>query len=393
MPRIEGVLPWRWVTARAKTSAKFVLRGAYVMYLLARDRRTPWLVRGAAVISLGYVASPFQLLPDYLPVIGFFDDAAVLALGLFVARLLVPSHVMAEHRASAERVFPGDPQGRGPKLPSPLGDEFSRPPLAFGVDPARRQFYSLRQSRYDALAEDISDWAGAAGCEKLRLLVIGCGVAAELRHLAAKPHFEKLAVSGANLDGAKIYQREAYEEVFVGDLVGGYPEIRSNAYDVVVCEQVLEHLDEIDLAIATLGRVLKPGGRAIVGVPIFPPPLHLIRKHVVPKIDALLSRRQSRGHRQAFSLFSFLSAMKTHSGLRVVKVRGFRVISGGLLQSLDNYRWWWRLNRRVGEVIPAFCIEVQAIMEKPRHDREREERNCGTPPGCDFNILRKEPLQ
>jgi uncharacterized membrane protein YkvA (DUF1232 family)/SAM-dependent methyltransferase len=339
-----------------------VLRNTYLMYLLARDRRTPWIARGVAGASVGYVAFPFNLIPDYIPVIGFFDDATVVALGVFLARRLVPSHVVAEHYATVDRLFP---VGFVPPPPTPRGDRFARPNCAFGVDPARCQFYSLRQSRYDALAKDIDNWAAAAECEKLRLLIIGCGVGIELRHLEIKPHFEKLAISGANLDDAHIYRREAYEELFIGDLTDGYPKIGSGAYDIVVCEQVLEHLDEIDAAIATLGRVLKPGGKAIVGVPIFPPPLHLIRKHIVPRVDAILARRRSRGHRQAFSLFSFLSAMRTHSGLKLLRIRGFRVISGGVLRWLDNYRWWWRLNRRLGELIPALCIEVQAIMEKP----------------------------
>ena len=160
---------------------------------------------------------------------------------------------------------------------------------AFGIDPARRERYSLRQSRYDALAQDVSDWASSVDGEKLRLLIVGCGVGTELLHLANKPHFEKLAVSGANLS-SEIHQEETYDELFIGNLMHGYPAIGSNVYDIVVCEQVLEHLDEIDVAMATIGRVLKPGGRAIIGVPIFPPPLHLARRHIVPRLDALLRR-------------------------------------------------------------------------------------------------------
>ncbi len=369
--------------AVARGSARFVLRGAYLMYLLAGDRRTPWIARGVALASLGYVAVPFNLIPDYIPVIGFLDDAAVVAFGLFLARLLVPPHLIAEHRQSADRLFATARRENAAKPGNAALGRSQSSGLAFGVDPARRQFYSLRQSRYDALAEDISEWAGkAAGCEKLRLLIIGCGVGAELSHLEAKAHFEKLGISGANLDDEKIYRREAYETLFFGDLMGGYPQIGANAYDVVVCEQALEHLDAIEVAIATLGRVLKPGGRAIVGVPIFPAPLHLVRKHIVPKIDALLRRRSSRGHRQAFSLRSFLSALTLHSGLKVLKVRGFRILSGGLLQWLDSYRWWWRLNRRLGEWIPALCIEVQAVMEKPQGRLPAGGRGCGPLPGC-----------
>jgi SAM-dependent methyltransferase len=237
--------------------------------------------------------------------------------------------------------------------------------MAFGIDPARREYYSLRQSRYDALAQDVSDWAGAAAGQKLHLLIIGCGVGTELRHLAAKPHFEALAISGANLDDRQIHRRDSYEALFIGDLTHGYPDISSESYDFIVCEQVLEHLDRIEVAIATIGRLLKPGGRAIVGVPIFAPPLHLMRRHLVPWLDALVGRRRSRGHRQAFSLFSFRRALLRHSGLDLLQIRGFRLISGGLLRRLENYRWWWRLNRRLGALLPALCIEIQAVVAKP----------------------------
>jgi SAM-dependent methyltransferase len=243
-------------------------------------------------------------------------------------------------------------------------------PYLFGSDPRPGQRYSLRQSRYDALAQDVSQWAGAAAQagRPLQVLIVGCAAGNELRHLLAKPHFDNIVLSGANADDNYLarFSREPYRDIFIGDLMAGYPEIPSDAYDVVICEQVLEHLPRLPLAIATLARVLKPGGRLVVGVPIFPPPLHLTRRHLVPKLDALMKRRRQRGHVQAFSLRSFLAEMRRHSPLRLVKARGFRIISGGPLRPLEDRHWWWKLNRRLGELLPAACIEVQAIMEKPQ---------------------------
>jgi ubiquinone/menaquinone biosynthesis C-methylase UbiE len=146
--------------------------------------------------------------------------------------------------------------------------------------------------------------------------------------------------------------------------VEGYPEIPSNAYDVVVCEQVLEHFARIDAAVATPARILKPDGRLLVGVPIFLPPLHLIRKYLVPKLDRIFAPHRSRGHERAFSEFTILRSLKQIPQLQLLEVRGFRVISGGLLRPLENYRWWWRLNRWIGKAMPALCIEIQVIMRK-----------------------------
>jgi SAM-dependent methyltransferase len=69
-----------------------------------------------------------------------------------------------------------------------------------------------------------------------------------------------------------LYRKNLLHEFFVGDLLNGYPEILSNSYDVVVCEQVLEHLPKIDIPLKALVRILKPNGKLIVGVPIFLPP-------------------------------------------------------------------------------------------------------------------------
>ncbi len=244
---------------------------------------------------------------------------------------------------------------------------FPKPRHAFGVDPSRRHFYSLRQSRYDAIASDIDRWAAhAAGAGRtLSVLDVGCGTGVVLRYLESRPTFSHLVISATDVSRFTGYKSELYHQKFVGDLREGYPEIPSDAYDVVVCEQVLEHLDTLDTAIATLERVLKPGGRLIVGVPIFIPPLHLLRKHAVPRLDRLAGRRQGRGHLQAFSLASFVREMRRCSSLILLETRGFRVISGGVLQPLEHFRWWWRLNRAIGEWVPALCIEMQAVMEKP----------------------------
>ena len=239
------------------------------------------------------------------------------------------------------------------------------PRLAFGVDPSRPERYSLRQARYAALADDISEWAGTAAQrgETLSLLDVGCGWGPLLRHLDTKPHFDSIEISAADVSDTALYRKDLYRDYFIGDLTGGYPEIPSEHYNVVVCEQVLEHLAALDAAIATLVRVLRPGGTLVVGVPIFSPPLHLARKHLVPLLPHAL-RPDDSTHQQAFSLASFLRELRKQPALTVETVRGFRIVSGGLLRPLENYRWWWRFNRRLGELLPAACIEAQIIARK-----------------------------
>ncbi len=65
--------------------------------------------------------------------------------------------------------------------------------------------------------------------------------------------------------------------------------------------------------------------------------------------------------------------MRRHSKLQLVEVRGFRIISGGILRHLEHFRWWWKFNRWLAAKVPALCIEIQAIMEKPAAEPSRRE--------------------
>src|SRR6516164_8926826 len=178
----------------------------------------------------------------------------------------------------------------------------SLPRRAFGVDPKRTQRYNLRQARYDALASDIDVLAGnvAQSDRRLAVLDIGCGRGTAATHLSAKPNFHFIDIDAIEVKPGAYRKLDTslYRSIFYGDLTKGYPELRSSSYDVVICEQVLEHLTDLDIAIETIGRLVKPGGRAFVGVPIFLPPLHLVRRHIVPLFDRFIGRKRQRGHVQ-----------------------------------------------------------------------------------------------
>ncbi len=72
------------------------------MWLCARDPRTPWYAKALAVAVAGYAFSPIDLIPDFIPVLGYLDDLILVPAGLWLVLRLIPPHVLAEHRATAE---------------------------------------------------------------------------------------------------------------------------------------------------------------------------------------------------------------------------------------------------------------------------------------------------
>ena len=92
---------------RWKIWARTIKRDAHALYLAARDPRVPWYAKALAILVAAYAASPIDLIPDFIPIIGYLDDLIIVPLGIALVIRLVPPEIMAEHRklaaASQER--------------------------------------------------------------------------------------------------------------------------------------------------------------------------------------------------------------------------------------------------------------------------------------------------
>jgi uncharacterized membrane protein YkvA (DUF1232 family) len=89
------------VLKRLKEWARAIKRDVHALWLAARDPRTPWYAKALALAIAAYALSPIDLIPDFIPVLGYLDDAILLPLAILLAIRLVPPDVMAEHRAAA----------------------------------------------------------------------------------------------------------------------------------------------------------------------------------------------------------------------------------------------------------------------------------------------------
>jgi uncharacterized membrane protein YkvA (DUF1232 family) len=85
-----------------KNAAKALKTDTYALYLAYRDPRTPWYAKVWAALVVAYAFSPIDLIPDFIPVLGYLDDLLLVPLGMFLAIKLIPTEVMAECRQQAK---------------------------------------------------------------------------------------------------------------------------------------------------------------------------------------------------------------------------------------------------------------------------------------------------
>jgi uncharacterized membrane protein YkvA (DUF1232 family) len=81
--------------------ARTVKRDVVALWLAARDPRTPLVAKLVAASVAAYALSPIDLIPDFIPIIGYLDDLLIVPLGIALAVRLVPGPLMAEFRTTA----------------------------------------------------------------------------------------------------------------------------------------------------------------------------------------------------------------------------------------------------------------------------------------------------
>lgn len=84
-----------------KAWARSVKRDVVALWLAARDSRVPWYAKAVAAAVAAYALSPVDLIPDFIPVVGYLDDLIIVPLGILLAVRLIPPDVMGELRSAA----------------------------------------------------------------------------------------------------------------------------------------------------------------------------------------------------------------------------------------------------------------------------------------------------
>ena len=87
--------------AALKQWSRALKRDVHAIYLASRDPRVPWYAKALGIAVATYALSPIDLIPDFIPVLGYLDDLIIVPLGIALVVKLIPADVMAEHRALA----------------------------------------------------------------------------------------------------------------------------------------------------------------------------------------------------------------------------------------------------------------------------------------------------
>jgi uncharacterized membrane protein YkvA (DUF1232 family) len=92
------MIPNRW-----KETARQLNRDITAIYWAARHPRTPWWAKVWILVVVAFAVSPIDLIPDFIPVLGYLDDVILIPLGVYIAIKLIPVEVMVESRALASQ--------------------------------------------------------------------------------------------------------------------------------------------------------------------------------------------------------------------------------------------------------------------------------------------------
>lgn len=90
-----------WRIKELKIWAKALKRDVFALWIAARSARPPWIAKLIAGSVAAYAFSPIDLIPDFIPIIGYLDDLIIIPLGIALVVRLIPAQLMAEFRTEA----------------------------------------------------------------------------------------------------------------------------------------------------------------------------------------------------------------------------------------------------------------------------------------------------
>lgn len=101
------------VMERLRAWARRIKRDGITLWFAYRHPQTPWLAKGLCMFVVAYALSPIDLIPDFIPILGYLDDVILLPGLIWLAIRLLPGFVVEESRVKADEWIAQ--QGRKPR--------------------------------------------------------------------------------------------------------------------------------------------------------------------------------------------------------------------------------------------------------------------------------------
>ena len=93
---------------KLKAWAKKLKRQIYILYFAYKDERVPWYAKIFTACVVAYAFSPIDLIPDFIPVLGYLDDVFIVPIGIMLALKMIPKEVLADCERKAEEMMKKD---------------------------------------------------------------------------------------------------------------------------------------------------------------------------------------------------------------------------------------------------------------------------------------------
>lgn len=90
---------------KMKTWARNVKRQIFILYFACKDERMPWYAKVFTACVVAYAFSPIDLIPDFIPILGYLDDVILVPIGIMIALKMIPKSVLTDCEVNAEEMM------------------------------------------------------------------------------------------------------------------------------------------------------------------------------------------------------------------------------------------------------------------------------------------------
>ncbi|MDM5312313.1 YkvA family protein [Peribacillus frigoritolerans] len=90
---------------KIKTWARSLKRQIFILYFACKDERVPWHAKVFTACVVAYAFSPIDIIPDFIPILGYLDDVILVPIGIMFALMMIPKNVLTDCEVQAEEMM------------------------------------------------------------------------------------------------------------------------------------------------------------------------------------------------------------------------------------------------------------------------------------------------